>query len=73
MIIKSPIDLELTQSSGQTSQPPWRICGDSYSEVVNVNDKLTIEDNTRPLNKPQDLTGPNESNKIIDLSFIDNL
>ncbi|WP_407392631.1 DNA glycosylase [Methanobrevibacter sp.] len=44
MIIKSPIDLELTQSSGQTSQPPWRICGDSYSEVVNVNDKLTIFD-----------------------------
>ena len=42
MIIKSPIDLELTQLSGQTSQPPWRKCGDSYSEVVNVNDKPVI-------------------------------
>ena len=24
MIIKAPIDLELTQNSGQTSQPPWK-------------------------------------------------
>lgn len=44
MIIDSPIDLELTQSSGQTSQPPWRKFGDSYCEVVNVNDKLAIFD-----------------------------
>ena len=44
MIIKSPIDLELTQMSGQTSQPPWRKCGDSFREVVNVNDKLAIFD-----------------------------
>lgn len=44
MIIKSPIDLELTQISGQTSQPPWRRCGDSYRQVVNVNDNLTIFD-----------------------------
>ncbi len=44
MIIKSPIDLELTQISGQTSQPPWKRIGDSYREVVNVNDKLTIFD-----------------------------
>ena len=42
MIIKSPIDLELTQLSGQTSQPPWRKCGEYYSEVVNVNDKPVI-------------------------------
>lgn len=44
MIIKSPIDLELTQSSGQTSQPPWKKINDSYREVVNVNDKLAIFD-----------------------------
>lgn len=44
MIIKSPIDLELTQISGQTSQPPWKRCGDSYREVVNVNDNLAIFD-----------------------------
>lgn len=44
MIIKSPIDLELTQISGQTSQPPWKQVGDSYKEVVNVNDKLAIFD-----------------------------
>ena len=42
MIIESPIDLELTQLSGQTSQPPWRKCGDCYREVVNVNDKPVI-------------------------------
>ena len=42
MIIKAPIDLELTQMSGQTSQPPWRRCGDSYCEVVNVKDRLAI-------------------------------
>jgi N-glycosylase/DNA lyase len=44
MIIKAPIDLELTQMSGQTSQPPWIKCGDSYRQVVNVNDKLAIFD-----------------------------
>ena len=42
MIIKSPIDLELTQLSGQTSQPPWRKCGDCYREAVNVNGKPVI-------------------------------
>ena len=44
MIVEAPIDLELTQMSGQTSQPPWRKCGDSYREVVNVNDRLAIFD-----------------------------
>ncbi len=42
MIIESPIDLELTQLSGQTSQPPWRKCGESYRQVVNVNGKPAI-------------------------------
>lgn len=44
MIIKAPIDLELTQVSGQTSQPPWRKFGDSYKEVVMVNDNPVIFD-----------------------------
>ena len=44
MIIKSPIDLELTQLSGQTSQPPWKKFGDSYREVVNVNGKAVLFD-----------------------------
>lgn len=44
MIIKSPIDLELTQLSGQTSQPPWRQVDDSFKEVVIVNEKPVIFD-----------------------------
>ena len=42
MIIKAPIDLELTQLSGQTSQPPWKQVEDTFSQVVNVNDKPAI-------------------------------
>ena len=42
MIIESPIDLELTQLSGQTSQPPWMQVGGCYSNVVLVNDKPVI-------------------------------
>lgn len=44
MIIKVPIDLELTQMSGQTSQPPWKRCGDSFKEVVMVNEKPVLFD-----------------------------
>ncbi len=44
MIIKSPIDLELTQLSGQTSQPPWRQIDDSFCEVVMVDGKPVIFD-----------------------------
>ena len=44
MIIKSPIDLDLTLTSGQTSQPPWRQFGDSYREVVIVDGKPVIFD-----------------------------
>ena len=44
MIIKSPIDLELTQLSGQTSQPPWKRINDSYREVVIVDGKPAIFD-----------------------------
>lgn len=42
MIVKAPIDLELTQYSGQTSQPPWRQAGDSFCDVVDVNGIPTI-------------------------------
>lgn len=42
MIIKSPIDLELTQLSGQTSQPPWREVEGTFSNAVDVNGKPVI-------------------------------
>lgn len=42
MIIKAPIDLELTQISGQTSQPPW-ICKDNvFTDVVCVDGEYSI-------------------------------
>ncbi|MDO5824049.1 DNA glycosylase [Methanobrevibacter sp.] len=44
MIINSPIDLELTQISGQTSQPAWKKVNDSYSEVILVNNEPVIFD-----------------------------
>ena len=44
MIIKAPIDLQLTQMSGQTSQPPWLQVGDSFSDVIFVNGKPAIFD-----------------------------
>ena len=44
MIIKSPIDLELTQMSGQTSQPPWAEADGSFREVVMVGDKPVLFD-----------------------------
>ncbi|MGL4483870.1 MAG: DNA glycosylase, partial [Anaerovoracaceae bacterium] len=34
MIIKSKINLKLTQESGQTSQPPWVMVGNDYCELV---------------------------------------
>ena len=42
MIIKSPIDLELTQLSGQTSQPPWIEADGTFSNVVDVNGSPVI-------------------------------
>ena len=42
MIIESPIDLELTQLSGQTSQPPWKQMDDSFRQVVMVDNKPVI-------------------------------
>ena len=42
MIIKSPINLDLTINSGQTSQPPWIKNGDAFSNVVLIDDKPFI-------------------------------
>ena len=42
MIIKAPIDLELTQVSGQTSQPPWKKIDDSYSDLVCIDTNPSI-------------------------------
>ena len=42
MIIKAPIDLDLTINSGQTSQPPWRLHEDTFSNVVTVDGKPLV-------------------------------
>ena len=42
MIIKAPIDLELTQRSGQTSQPPWTKIDNSYQNVVLVDNNPVL-------------------------------
>ena len=42
MIIESPIDLDLTQLSGQTSQPPWIRNNEFYSNAVMVDEKPVI-------------------------------
>lgn len=42
MIIDSPIDLELTQISGQTSQPPWICKSGTYSDLVCVDGEAAI-------------------------------
>ena len=42
MIIKAPIDLELTQSSGQTSQPPWKEINGYYSDLICINNNPSI-------------------------------
>ena len=42
MIIDSPIDLELTQISGQTSQPPWICKNGVYSDLVCIDGEASI-------------------------------
>ena len=42
MIIDSLIDLDLTQTSGQTSQPPWIKSGDVFSQIVMVGEKPVV-------------------------------
>jgi N-glycosylase/DNA lyase len=38
MKIKNKIDLKLTQESGQTSQPPWRLIENKYSKVILIDE-----------------------------------
>ena len=42
MIIKAPVDLDLTQNSGQTSQPPWKLESNVYSDVVVVDNNAVL-------------------------------
>ena len=42
MIVETPIDLELTQLSGQTSQPPWYEVDGTFSNVVDVKGNSVI-------------------------------
>ena len=42
MIIKQPINLDLTINSGQTSQPPWIFDGEGFSSAVMVEGKPLI-------------------------------
>jgi len=42
MIVEAPIDLELTQMSGQTSQPPWREVDGTFSNVVNFGEDPVV-------------------------------
>ena len=42
MIIKSPINLDLTINSGQTSQPPWIRNEDTFSNVVLIDDEPLV-------------------------------
>ena len=44
MIIKAPIDLELTQLSGQTSQPPWKQIDGSFRQAVLLDGKPVVFD-----------------------------
>lgn len=42
MIIKTPINLDLTINSGQTSQPPWKLDGDTFSNVVLMDNEPAV-------------------------------
>jgi len=55
MIIKSPIDLELTQISGQTSQPPWKHVDNSYSDLLCIDGEPSIF-NVRQIDENIDFT-----------------
>ena len=69
MIVETPIDLELTQLSGQTSQPPWCEVEGTFSNVVNVNGNPVIF-NVRQCGKSLDF---NYSGDVSDKQAIDKL
>lgn len=42
MLIEKNIDLDLTQLSGQTSQPPWKKQGDTYKDIVFIENRPVL-------------------------------
>lgn len=42
MIIKTPVDLDLTINSGQTSQSPWILEDETYSNVILIDDEPVV-------------------------------
>ena len=73
MIIKSPINLDLTINSGQTSQPPWIREGDCFSNAVLVDGKPAIFKVRQSGNyidfNLNDKTAVSKLNYIFDLDF----
>ena len=77
MIIKAPIDLELTQNSGQTSQPPWKLDNNIYSDVVVADNKAVLfqvkqKENNLDFNFIGDISNKEATKKIktiFDLDF----
>lgn len=60
MIIDSPINLDLTINTGQTSQPPWKLYGNAFKEVVIVDEKPV-------------LFNLKQSGEVLDFSFEGNI
>lgn len=77
MIIKAPVDLNLTQNSGQTSQPPWKLESNVYSDVVVVDNNAVLfqvkqEGNNLKFDFVGDISNKEATNKIktiFDLDF----
>ena len=77
MIIKAPIDMDLTQNSGQTSQPPWKLESNVYSDVVVVDNNAVLfqvkqEGNNLKFDFVGDISNKEATNKIktiFDLDF----
>ena len=77
MIIKAPVDLDLTQNSGQPSQPPWKLESNVYSDVVVVDNNAVLfqvkqEGNNLGFDFIGDISNKEATNKIktiFDLDF----
>lgn len=76
MIIKSKINLKLTQESGQTSQPPWIMEGNDYCELVfieNIPVLLKVGENNGFLDMEYDfMDNKNDLDFIIDKASFKN-
>lgn len=62
MIIDKVIDLELTQKSGQTSQPPWSEVNGCFSDVVLVDESPCIF-NVKQIDNALDFTYSGDASK----------